>query len=166
LVGTQSGGKVVQLKLKPNTLQDSSNSSSTSSLVDLVNLNPTVSARKQTKITAAYQQTTSTPSLTVQNVESEKTIEDLLTLLPIMQISDAANSYLTPTYLLANVRCQEFGQCAYCLTFAGDVFFLDLSNMQNETKTEKRVIWHRPLLLNVLSYTKVDIDVSFFILFF
>ena len=63
-----------------------------------------------------------------------------------------------PSFILTNVSCMRQQQYAFLVTFNGDIFFINLSQLIfNHSK-----IWHRSINNIVLNCFKVDINVNYF----
>lgn len=139
LFATQPGGhafvcKTVQVADSLNN----SNSSSTSSLSDLIQKSLVLSKEKQ-----------KTSNLT------EEAINFFTEINPI----EVERSTIH-TYLVTNINFNKSNQYAYLITMNGDIFFFKMSlNNFNSNGSLKTPLWHRNINSLVLKYYKVDINV-------
>lgn len=137
LLATQSGGRLVVCKpittIEPIT--GHSNSSSASSLTDLIQ-NSLIFSPRQQKVNSLMEE--------VVNFFPE---------LNLLEIERAA----IPTYLVTNVTYNKSDQYAFLITMNGDVFFFKMNLIgPGPIKTP---IWHSNINALVLKYYKVDINV-------
>lgn len=66
-----------------------------------------------------------------------------------------------PTYVVTNVSCGNLSHFAYVVTFNGDIFFANLSNMIRDYSR----LWHRSINNVVLNCFKADINVIYKMIF-
>lgn len=83
-------------------------------------------------------------------------LEEILNLSSEITSCDATNLTSLPTYFITNITCQQSNQYSYMVTFNGDIFFINLSNLISK----KSKIWYRCLNNAIISCYKADIDVS------
>ena len=143
LVATQPGGRVFLCKQTiPVDFKLESNSSSTSSLIDLsYNYNQSSHSTRSTFISNPF--------------------EEIVNFFDDLSPSDP-NRPVLPTYIVANVNFNKSSQYAYLITTNGSIFFYKMV-MQNNTII-KTPIWHRNIDVIVMKYYKVDINVKYLLL--
>ena len=138
LIATQPGARVLLCKSLQTTINSSkvelSNSSSSSSLTELVSNNQTSFS---TSFINSFEEAV--------NFTSE-----------IISVETDAQRANLPTYLVSNVCFNKSNQYAYLVTMNGDVFFF---KMTIGGVTIKAPIWHRSVNAIVMKCYKIDINV-------
>lgn len=115
---------------------DESNSSSTSSLSDLVQKSLILSTSKQ---------------------KTSNLLEEQLNFFTEINSLEIERSTI-PTFLVTNINFNKSDQNGYLITMNGDVFFYKMNFGSNLPL--KTALWHRNISSLVLKYYKVDINVS------
>jgi hypothetical protein len=117
-----------------------SNSSSTSSLTNLVSNTQAVCLPTRTDISSTQYQT---------NLEELINFQE--------ELSKAERS-TAPSYLITNISFNNSSQYAFLVTMHGDVFLLKIG----ETAPIKTALWHLNLNIIVMKYYKIDLNVSYY----
>lgn len=143
LLTTQPGGRVVVCK-PVNIIETivQSNSSSASSLTDLIQ-NSVIFSPKQQKVNSAIEE-----------------VVNFFTELNLLEVERAS----IPTYLVTNVTYNKSDQFAFLITMNGDIFFFKMA--LNSSNSIKNPIWHTNINALVMKYYKIDINVCLFDIFF